>query len=157
MKRPTEQPNHLAPKLVPKNFFENLFIHEKIVLGAIILNALIIFVLAFPSLENSAWLKWLYYADSIFVFYFTIEAIIKIKKLSFREYIKASWNRFDFLIVLLSFPLLLENYISITGDNFHIITIFRLFRLLRVIRFFRFDPCPIAFDYPSLCALSASI
>ncbi len=127
------QPNNLTPK----NSFENFFLNEKMVLGAIIINALIIFILAFPSLEKTSWLI---YCDSIFVFYFTIEAIIKIRKLGTKGYFKEGWNRFDFLIVIVSFPLIFENLISFSGDNFHIITIFRLFRLLRVVRFFRFVP-----------------
>ena len=101
------------------------------------MNALIIFILAFPSLEKTSWLL---YCDSIFVLYFTIEAIIKIRKLKTRGYFEKGWNRFDFLIVIVSFPLLFENFITFSSENFHIITIFRLFRLLRVVRFFRFVP-----------------
>lgn len=133
MNQPDTQPNHF----LPKNNFEKIFLNENIVLGAIIINAFIIFILAFPSLEKTSWLL---YCDSIFVLYFTIEAIVKIKKSGTKIYFKEGWNRFDFLIVIVSFPLLFENFITFSGDSFHIITIFRLFRLLRVVRFFRFVP-----------------
>lgn len=116
---------------------EKFFLKENYVLSAIILNAIIIFILAFPSLENTTLLL---YADSIFVLYFTIEAIIKIRKDGFKKYFSEGWNRFDLLIVIVSLPLLFENFLAFTNDNFHVVTIFRLFRLLRVIRFFRFVP-----------------
>ena len=117
------------------------------------MNALIIFILAFPSLEKTSWLL---YCDSIFVLYFTIEAIIKIRKLKTRGYFEKGWNRFDFLIVIVSFPLLFENFITFSSENFHIITIFRLFRLLRVVRFFRFVP-NLAHILAGLAALTVAL
>ncbi len=116
--------------------FEDFFLKEQIVLSVIILNAFIIFLMAFPKLENHSLLV---YCDVVFVLYFTIEAIIKIRKLGFKAYISLSWNKFDFLIVLFSLPLLLESLIPMT-QSAGIITIFRLFRLLRVVRFFQFVP-----------------
>ncbi len=119
-----------------KALMKIIFLNEKIILSAIILNALVIFLLAFPSLKMH---PGLIHFDNLFVLYFTIEAIIKIRDRGFKQYIRINWNKFDFLIVVFSLPLLLESFIPI-AHSASIITIFRLFRLLRVIRFFRFVP-----------------
>lgn len=116
---------------------ESFFLNENYILGAIILNALIVFLLAFPSLDGN--LPLLYF-DSLLVLYFTIEAIVKIKKLGVKAYFSIGWNRFDFLIVLCSLPLLLEHFFIFKTGSTHIVTLFRLFRLLRVMRFFQFVP-----------------
>jgi voltage-gated sodium channel len=119
-----------------RGMFEDLFLKEKIVLSAIIINAFIIFLMAFPHLETHSFLI---HCDNIFVVYFTLEAILKIRKFGFKGYISQNWNKFDFLIVIFSLPLLLESFIPVT-ESAGIITIFRLFRLLRVVRFFQFVP-----------------
>lgn len=119
-----------------KTILEELFLNERIILSAIIINAFIIFLMAFPSLKHH---PSLIHFDNVFVVYFIIEALVKINKFGFRTYFSVSWNRFDLLLAICSFPLLLESFIPM-ADSAHIITIFRLFRLLRVMRFFQFVP-----------------
>ena len=116
--------------------FVDLIIDEKVILFAIITNAIVIFLMAFPSLDG---IPLLLHCDNIFVIYFGIEAIIKIRQQGFRDYYKMNWNKFDFLIVIFSLPLLLESFFPMLV-SINIITIFRLFRLLRLIRFFQFVP-----------------
>lgn len=114
----------------------DFLINEKVILTVIIMNALVIFLMAFPSLEEH---PSLFNLDNVFVLYFLIEALIKIRKLGFKEYWSFNWNKFDFLIVICTLPLLLARFIPI-ADSVHIITLFRLFRLMRLIRFFQFVP-----------------
>lgn len=114
----------------------NFLIKEEVILTVIIMNALVIFLMAFPSLEEH---PALFNLDNVFVLYFLIEALIKIRRAGFKKYWSINWNKFDFSIVVCTLPLLLARFIPI-ADSVHIITLFRLFRLMRLIRFFQFVP-----------------
>lgn len=109
---------------------------------AIVLSAIVIFLLSFPSLEHTDWLLLL---DNLFLVFFLIEAIVKIRELGFKSYIKDGWNRFDFFLVIVSLPAFLV-WLEELGFAFHVPEIFtniivlRLFRLLRIFRALDFIP-----------------
>ncbi|MGB0864009.1 MAG: ion transporter [Saprospiraceae bacterium] len=130
------KPETNTTKIKRRTLLGDFIINEKVILTVIIMNAVVIFLMAFPSLEEHFTLINL---DNIFVLYFLIEAIVKIRRLGFKDYWSINWNRFDFLIVVCTLPLLLARFIPI-ADSIHIITLFRLFRLMRLIRFFQFVP-----------------
>ena len=102
---------------------------------AILLNALVIFLLYFPDLKNNFWLE---LVDSLFLLFFVVEAIVKLQVLKPRKYFAESWNRFDLTIVVASLPSLLTHFIPV--PNTSLLIILRLFRLVRLIRFIRFVP-----------------
>lgn len=107
---------------------------------AIVLNAIVIFLLGFPYLtQNLA----LIVIDDIFIFFFLIEAIVKIRSLGWSVYFGDHWNKFDFFVAIGSLPLLLSHSYSGIGlfgiDSFFILLL-RLFRLFRLVRFFWFVP-----------------
>ena len=105
-------------------------------MGVIMTNAIIIFVLAFPSLEDNIILIRI---DHIFIILFVLEAIVKIASLGAGPYFKDGWNRFDFIIVILSLPELTHGFFNL-GTFGSVILIFRLFRLIRLLRFVKFVP-----------------
>ena len=114
---------------------KKFFLSERNIMVIILLNAIAIFLLYFPELENNSLLLIL---DHIFLLIFCVEAGVKIHTLGWKKYIGNRWNQFDFIIVLLSMPSLLESFISV--PNTSLLLVLRLFRLIRLVRFIRFVP-----------------
>lgn len=102
---------------------------------AIMINAVIIFLLYFPAYRNDPFLETI---DHLFILFFVIEALVKLFILKPSGYFGQSWNRFDFAIIVLSIPSVLVNFIPIPDTS--LLIILRLFRLVRLIRFLRFIP-----------------
>jgi len=133
--------NRLAEKLIS----------EKLVIFVIIINALALFFIGFiedprsikaAGIGQADWLNFIYVLldniDYACVIYFIIEAAIKIKRFTWKGYFADPWNRFDFAIVVLSFPLLFKAFLP-CGD-FRVLLILRLGRLLRLFRILKFIP-----------------
>jgi voltage-gated sodium channel len=114
---------------------KRFFLTETNVLAIISLNAVVIFLMYFPSLEN---VRALLLLDHFFLLLFCLEAAVKINALKWKNYIANRWNQFDFIIVLLSLPSLLENFVEVPNST--LLLVLRLFRLIRLIRFIRFVP-----------------
>ncbi len=112
-----------------------LFFSERFMLLAILANAVVIFFLNFPALEHDPFLLVL---DHFFLSFFLVEAMVKIKVLSWPVYWKDGWNRFDFLVVVFSLPSLLSGLIDVPDTS--AVLVLRMFRMLRLLRFFRFIP-----------------
>ena len=114
---------------------KKIFLSEKIILIAIITNAIVIFWMSFPEWRDHQGLKII---DELFIFFFLIEAIVKISALGANTYFKDNWNRFDFALVVGSVPALLSAFLPI--PNTSILLIFRLLRLVRLVKFLWFIP-----------------
>jgi len=80
--------------------------------------------------QSDGWTLALYIADLLFIIIFTLEAILKITAYKFGVYWKDNWNKFDFIIVLLSFPPLLLPSNSGAPST----SVFRVFRIGRILR-----------------------
>lgn len=115
---------------------KRLFLSERAMLTAIIINAVVIFALYFPEFRGNWWLLAI---DHAFILFFLAEVIVKLVVLKPKEYFSAAWNRFDFLIVLGSLPVFLEGVFDIP-DAAGLLILLRLFRLIRLVRFLRFIP-----------------
>lgn len=102
---------------------------------AILLNAVVIFIMYFPRYEDSFTLEII---DDLFILFFVLEAAVKIHHLKPRSYFAQGWNRFDFIIVVSTLPTLLVHIIPVPDTS--LVIILRLFRLIRLIRFIRFIP-----------------
>ena len=118
----------------------HFFTDEKIVAIVISLNAIVLFLLSFDHIhDDPAWANPLSWLDNVFVVYFLLEAILKIRDLGWKKYIKDNWNRFDFAIVILSLPSLILMFDS-TSQDFSTIFVFRIIRIARFFKFIRFIP-----------------
>lgn len=115
---------------------KRLFLSERNIMIAILINAVIIFIMYFPGWKHHPWLE---AADHFLVLFFLLEAIVKIKALGTKAYFGSAWNRFDFIIVMGSLPTLFVFLIPIIPDT-SLLIVLRLFRLIRLIRFIRFVP-----------------
>ena len=76
--------------------------------------------------------------DYVCVVYFLIEAITKIRTKTWAVYWGDHWDRFDFLVLIPSLPVLLAPVFYL--GQFHVATIMRLGRLFRLIRLLRIIP-----------------
>jgi voltage-gated sodium channel len=104
-------------------------------LTAVILNAAVIFALYFPALRDDPWLLTL---DHAFIVFFLVEVVVKLAVLKPRPYFRNPWNRFDFLIVIGSLPVLFLAVFDLPDTT--LLVLLRLFRLVRLVRFLRFVP-----------------
>jgi voltage-gated sodium channel len=108
---------------------------ERNIALAITINAIIIFLLYFPRFKDNITLEVI---DQLFITFFVVEAIIKMNTLSVKGYFDKGWNKFDFIIVVLSLPTLLTHIFTIPDTSLFLIL--RLFRVARLVRFVRFIP-----------------
>ena len=125
--------------------FKNFFLKESNMLWAIGINAIVIFLLYFPNLNpphpkgEVGHLSALEWVDYFFVVLFLVEAIVKISHYGWSGYWKEGWNKFDFLIVLVSFPALLSPFVAL-GKTTSFLKILRLSRMIRLLRLMSFIP-----------------
>ncbi len=113
---------------------KKIFLSEKFIFSAILLNALVIFLLAFPRLAENTLLTTL---DCIFIGLFLIEIVVRMTVLGPSQFFRSGWNIFDFVIVILSLPALGAIY---THSPNSIFLLFRLLRLIRLVKFIQFVP-----------------
>lgn len=114
---------------------KRFFLSERNMMAAILVNAVVIFMLYFPGWRHNSWLEFI---DHLFILFFVLEAVVKMATLKPRGYLADPWNRFDLVIVLGSLPSLLVQVVPVPDTS--LLIILRLFRLVRLIRFIRFVP-----------------
>ena len=101
-------------------------------LTAITINAIIIFLLAFPDV---ACRNLLLQFDIFFILLFLIEVIVKLYFLKTKAYFSDKWNIFDFSVTMLGLPVLV-----FPTSVFSSMLILRTFRLLRLFKMLEFIP-----------------
>jgi voltage-gated sodium channel len=115
--------------------FKRIFLEERKVLIAIVVNTIVIFTMYFPQFKNNLFLEWI---DHLFILFFTVEAIVKIREYGRKNYFANGWNVFDFVLVVGSLPSLLMIFLPVPDTS--LVMILRIFRLVRIMRFIRFVP-----------------
>ena len=126
-------------------------ISEKLIITVIIINSLLIFLLAFPNVRNCGFYTWMVILDELCLLYFAVEVSIKIKMKGFKEFWSRAWDRFDLILVVVTFPVFIQvfipdlmggksdNIVNATTLN-KIFTSFMLLRLLRLMKLLKFIP-----------------
>ncbi len=116
------------------------FEHDPTVMIVIIINALALFLDAFPAIHAAAGhlLHWVDYACLVF---FVLEALAKTRGFQeFNEYWAQSWNKVDFIVVVFSLPVLVSPLLPPGFDDLTLLLLLRLGRLLRFVRGIRYVP-----------------
>jgi|GEM_PF-251771 len=124
-------------------FVERL-ISDGLVSLVIFINSIVLVILGFYPADFAAHAStpvamaafWIDYACTWF---FIVEATLKIRKFSWEGYWSNGWNRFDFLVVLISLPALVAPLVPSLG-GWSTLLILRTGRLLRLIKLMRFIP-----------------
>lgn len=80
--------------------------------------------------QPDTWTQVLGVADIIFIVIFTVEAVLKIVAYQFGVYWRDNWNKFDFIIVIVSYPGLIFK----AGASTSVFRVFRIGRILRLIK-----------------------
>lgn len=112
-----------------------IFLNEIIIIYVIVANSALLFAMGFPQLHE---VRILDRIDHFFTFFFLAEMIVKIYYYGWKEYIASAWNKFDFVLVLISLPSVMELFISLPDISY--LLVFRLLRVMRILRFLRFIP-----------------
>lgn len=121
--------------------FKRLFLSDKNMMIAIAINAFIITLMYFPSIHSNYDLNLtLANVDHLFIFFFLIEAMVKLSVYKPKKYFADSWNVFDFFIVVISLPSLITFMPIFEAHDLSVLKVLRLFRMIRLVRFIKFVP-----------------
>lgn len=113
---------------------KRFFLNDFCILYLILANALLIFVQEFELKGNI-----LDYFEPVFTLLFILEMIIKINENGFSKYISNGWNKFDFILIVISIPSLAVIFYSdsiLQLNIFLTLRVFRVFKFFRLVRFF---------------------
>lgn len=117
---------------------KKLFLNEKFILLLILVNAFTIFMSGFQLLPNQKFAFEL--IDNAITILFVIEISIKLKEYGAKKYFSFHWNKFDFVLVILSFPTLIAYLSNIEITSISFLLVFRVMRLFKSFRFLKFIP-----------------
>ena len=114
---------------------KNIFLTETVVAAVIVGNSLLLFIMGFDEVQNDQVLNFI---DHSFTVFFVFEVIVKVRDRSWKGYIQNAGNKFDFFLVAISAPSLVEIFITLPDVSY--LLAFRLLRIIRILRFMRFIP-----------------
>lgn len=125
--RPTMPMNNNFRKAVFKFVLSNFF--ENFIMLIIALNTLFLCLDYHGAPLGLA--KTIEIGNMIFISIFTLEAILKLIGLGVKYYFLDTWNRFDFIIVLLSILAMDEDIFQFKANALRIIRVARLLRMVK--------------------------
>jgi len=102
---------------------------DNVITVCIILNTLFMCVAHYE--QSTAISSVLGIADIFFIVIFTLEAVLKIIAYTFWTYWHDNWNKFDFVVVIMSYPGL---FMGSNGLSTNVFRVFRIGRILRLIK-----------------------
>jgi len=110
-------------------------VKEKLVLTVVFLNTVLFIALDIDPELPDRYGNWIVWVDYFCVLYFVFELCIKMTLMGIRGYFHDHWNKFDFIIVIGSIPILIEPFIATFAVSW--LPIVRVTRILRLARFLR--------------------
>lgn len=116
-----------------------LLLNDRVIFALIIVNAVAIFALGFPSVVGPV-RGLLVATDVMITIAFVLEAVFKIRRDSFRGYWADGWNRFDFILVALALPSLADLFLSADLSGYGLFLMLRTARSAKLLRSYRFFP-----------------
>eukprot|EP01064_Diplonema_japonicum_P027866 TRINITY_DN4146_c1_g1_i1.p1 TRINITY_DN4146_c1_g1~~TRINITY_DN4146_c1_g1_i1.p1 ORF type:complete len:1687 (+),score=370.93 TRINITY_DN4146_c1_g1_i1:73-5133(+) len=128
--RTVDDPDTLI--VIPQMRFVNARWFDGLISLCIVCNIIVMAMEYYGS--SSAYDSMLEVANIFFITIFTLEAILKLLAMGPRNYMSQMWNRFDFLIVVLSLLGLIMAYIVKVDSVVSVFRILRLARLLRMVK-----------------------
>jgi len=116
-------------------FIKNIFLSNKVIFTAVSLNAFLIFVMEFPKNDQIFYFR---VAEFLFTLFFLIEILTKSIHYGLVNYLKDDFNKLDFVVVVLSLPILISPFITL--PQIGVFLMLRLLRLIRLTRLLTFVP-----------------
>ncbi len=114
-------------------------VKEIVVVIVIVLNTVALVLDGFPNIHAS-YGDLLHQFDYLCILFYVFEVIVKINFSGFNGYWSSVWNRFDFTIVVLGIPLILDPFVAGKFEGAEVVLLLRLGRFLRFFRMLRFIP-----------------
>lgn len=118
---------------------KKIFLSDKFIIGLIIINTVFIFIQGFRTLDKDI-IHFASLMDHFITFLFVFEMFIKISHFGWKAYIADSWNKFDFILVIISLPALLTLFVEINQFDMSFLMVFRLMRAFKFFRLIRYIP-----------------
>ncbi len=117
------------------NKLKNYLLNDHIILALIVLNAIVIFIQEF---NVSVWIFEL--IEPLFTLIFLFEMVVKIERYGFTNFIRKGWNKFDFVLVLISLPSIFSIFFDSHFVQMNIFLALRVFRVFKFFMLIRFIP-----------------
>lgn len=114
---------------------KRIFLTETVIATVIVANSVLLFVMGFDEVRNDLVLDFI---DHTFTVFFVFEVLVKVRDRSWKGYIAEAGNKFDFFLVAISVPSLVEIFVILPDVSY--LLAFRLLRVIRILRFLRFIP-----------------
>lgn len=115
-----------------------LFLNEKLLLGLIVINSIILFIGGYLTKESHTFIFLV--ADNLITTLFITELVVKLKEFGIKKYFNSGWNKLDFILIVLSLPSLISFLFSIQLFDVSFLLVFRVLRVFKTFRFFQFIP-----------------
>ena len=112
---------------------------ETAVLGIILLNTIALVLDGFPDI-HAHYGEYLHTFDLACLVFYVVEVIAKVGVMGWAKYIRDNWNKFDFSIVLLGVPALIDPLFPGEFRGAEAILFLRMGRFMRFFRMLRFIP-----------------
>lgn len=116
---------------------KKLFLNDNFILFLIILNSVNIFVVGFDNGSRNDFILSL--VDHAITILFICELLIKLNEYG-KNYFISNWNKFDFILILLSIPALITFAFSVEISDLSFLLVFRVMRVFKSFRFLKFIP-----------------
>lgn len=123
-------------ELKKPGFLGKIFLNEWVILSMIVVNSLLLFLISFDDFPG---IQILHYLDFTLTLFFTFEILYKLKYYGIKKYFKEGWHTFDFVVVFISLPSLVEIFL-VDNPGISFLLLFRLLRVTRAFRLMRFVP-----------------
>jgi voltage-gated sodium channel len=78
--------------------------------------------------------------DNFITILFLVELIVKLRVYGKTRYFESGWNIFDFVLVLLALPSLMDEFLPYDFIDLNFLLAFRILRVFKFFRFIRFIP-----------------
>jgi voltage-gated sodium channel len=125
---------------------EEIIVAERAVIAVIVVNTIALMAMGYTDPETGTvdgpsgalYFSIAQTVDQICVVYFILETTLKVRSGGWKRYWSVGWNRFDFIIVVMSAPVLLTSVLPVR--HLSVLLAFRLGRMFRLFRAMRFIP-----------------
>jgi voltage-gated sodium channel len=116
---------------------KKFFLNDQFILILILVNAGVIFIEGFD--EDGHHRLTVSLIDNLITLLFITELVVKLKTYG-TYYFSSKWNKFDFILILLSVPALIAFLLPIQVHDYSFLLIFRVMRIFKSFRFLKFIP-----------------
>ncbi len=118
---------------------KKLLLNSHFIFWMIVLNAIVIFAMSFETIGNQAKIA-LSVIDILLTLLFVAEIAFKLKVSGAKSFFTSMWNRFDFVVIFISFFSIFPYLLDSNGPDLGFIIVLRITRVFKTFRFIEFIP-----------------